>query len=47
MVGTGRVKAGPLEEQTELVPGDYMACRGDVPHAYEAPAPGTAFALIM
>jgi transcriptional regulator with XRE-family HTH domain len=47
VVSTGRVKAGPLEEQTELGPGDYMAYRGDVPHAYEALAPGTTFVLIM
>jgi transcriptional regulator with XRE-family HTH domain len=47
VVGAGRVKAGPLGEQTELGPGDYMAYRGDVPHAYEALTPGTTFVLIM
>jgi len=47
VVGAGRVKAGPLGEQTELGPGDYMAYRGDVPHAYEALAPGTMFVLVM
>ncbi|MCF1599951.1 DNA-binding protein, partial [Streptomyces muensis] len=31
----------------ELGPGDYMTYRGDVPHAYEALAPGTTFVLIM
>ena len=47
VVSTGRVKAGPLGEQTELGPGDYMAYRGDVPHTYEALEPGTTFVLIM
>ncbi len=47
MVGAGRVNAGPPGEQTELGPGDYMAYPGDVPHSYEALAPGTAFVLIM
>ncbi|KAB1144193.1 helix-turn-helix domain-containing protein [Streptomyces luteolifulvus] len=47
VVSAGRVKAGPLGEQVELGAGDYMAYRGDVPHAYEALAPGTRFVLIM
>ncbi len=47
VVGAGRVNAGPPGEQTELGPGDYMAYPGDVPHSYEALAPGTAFVLIM
>jgi transcriptional regulator with XRE-family HTH domain len=47
IVSTGRVKAGPRGESVELGPGDYMAYRGDVPHAYEALAPGTTFVLIM
>ncbi|MEU6380049.1 XRE family transcriptional regulator [Streptomyces sp. NPDC046909] len=47
IVSSGRVKAGPKGEEAELGPGDYMAYRGDVPHSYEALAPGTAFVLVM
>ncbi|WP_405587189.1 helix-turn-helix domain-containing protein [Streptomyces sp. NBC_01092] len=47
IVSTGRVKAGPLGEEAELGPGDYMTYRGDVPHSYEALAPGTTFVLVM
>ena len=47
VVSVGRVQAGPRGESVELGPGDYMAYRGDVPHAYEALEPGTKFVLIM
>lgn len=47
VVSTGRLKAGPRGEEAELGPGDYMTYRGDVPHSYEALAPGTAFVLVM
>lgn len=47
LVSTGRVKAGPRGEEVELEAGDYMTYRGDVPHSYEALAPGTTFVLIM
>ncbi|MEU9479163.1 XRE family transcriptional regulator [Streptomyces sp. NPDC048191] len=47
IVGAGRLKAGPAGEEAELGPGDYMTYRGDVPHAYEALEPGTAFILVM
>ena len=47
VVNAGRVKAGPLGEQVELGPGDFMAYRGDVPHAYEALVAGTTFMLVM
>ncbi len=47
IVSTGRVKAGPRGEEVELDPGDYMTYRGDVPHSYEALAPGTTFVLVM
>ncbi|WP_328873114.1 XRE family transcriptional regulator [Streptomyces sp. NBC_00287] len=47
IVSTGRVKAGPAGEEVELDPGDYMSYRGDVPHSYEALAPGTTFVLVM
>ncbi|MFF9112915.1 helix-turn-helix domain-containing protein [Streptomyces sp. NPDC014805] len=47
VVSVGRVQAGPRGESVELGPGDYIAYRGDVPHAYEALEPGTKFVLIM
>ncbi|WP_460068444.1 helix-turn-helix domain-containing protein [Streptomyces sp. YKOK-I1] len=47
IVSTGRVKAGPAGELFVLEPGDYLTYRGDVPHAYEALAPGTTFVLVM
>ncbi|MEW2523229.1 XRE family transcriptional regulator [Streptomyces sp. MNP-20] len=47
IVSTGRLLAGPRDEPVELLPGDYMAYRGDVPHAYEALVPGTTFVLVM
>jgi len=47
IVSSGRVKAGPAGETEELGPGDYMTYRGDVPHSYEALAPGTTFVLVM
>jgi len=47
VVSAGRVKAGPGGETVELGPGDYMAYRGDLPHTYEALAPGTMFVLVM
>ncbi|KUM74261.1 helix-turn-helix domain-containing protein [Streptomyces curacoi] len=47
IVSTGRLKAGPSGEEVELEPGDYMSYRGDVPHSYEALAPGTTFVLVM
>ncbi|MBL1105492.1 helix-turn-helix transcriptional regulator [Streptomyces sp. 5-8] len=47
VVTEGKVEAGPRGEAVELGPGDYMSYRGDVPHAYEALAPGTKFVLIM
>ncbi|WP_329546091.1 MULTISPECIES: XRE family transcriptional regulator [unclassified Streptomyces] len=47
IVSTGRLAAGPRGETVELGPGDYVSYRGDVPHAYEALAPGTTFVLVM
>ncbi|WP_282794183.1 XRE family transcriptional regulator [Streptomyces sp. CC224B] len=47
VVSAGRLLAGPRGGAVELFPGDYMSYRGDVPHAYEALAPGTSFVLIM
>ncbi|GAB3811738.1 helix-turn-helix domain-containing protein [Micromonospora zhanjiangensis] len=47
VVSTGRLRAGPASDLVELGPGDYVAFPGDVPHRYEALAPGTAAVLVM
>ncbi|MFK0154893.1 helix-turn-helix domain-containing protein [Streptomyces sp. NPDC090499] len=47
VVCSGQVEAGPRGETVELNPGDYLTYRGDVPHVYEALAPGTTFVLVM
>jgi transcriptional regulator with XRE-family HTH domain len=36
VVGAGRFRAGPVGEEVELGPGDYVTFPGDVPHHYEA-----------
>jgi transcriptional regulator with XRE-family HTH domain len=46
-LGTGRVKAGPEGETVELGPGDYLRYPGDVPHIFEALAPGTSAVIVM
>ena len=33
--------------EVELDPGDYVMFAGDLPHRYEALAPGTAMVLVM
>jgi transcriptional regulator with XRE-family HTH domain len=47
VVGTGRLRTGPASAPVELEPGDYAAFPGDVPHRYEALAPGTFVVMIM
>jgi transcriptional regulator with XRE-family HTH domain len=47
VVAAGRVRTGPADEPVELEPGDYVAFAGDVPHVYEALAPGTWAVLTM
>jgi transcriptional regulator with XRE-family HTH domain len=37
----GRARVGVLEAPEELLPGDYIAYPGDVPHIFEALEPGT------
>jgi transcriptional regulator with XRE-family HTH domain len=46
-LGTGRALAGPEGEAAELAPGDYVRYPGDVPHLFEALAPGTSAVFIM
>jgi transcriptional regulator with XRE-family HTH domain len=47
LVTAGRLRCGPATEPIELAPGDYVRFAGDVPHRYEALAPGTAAVLVM
>ncbi|GGQ52829.1 helix-turn-helix domain-containing protein [Couchioplanes azureus] len=47
VVAAGRLSAGPVGELVDLGPGDYVAFPGDVPHHYEALAPGTWAVLLM
>ncbi|WP_431727543.1 helix-turn-helix domain-containing protein [Verrucosispora sp. TAA-831] len=47
VVGSGRLRCGPEQEQVELDPGDYATFPGDAPHRYEALAPGTFAVLVM
>ncbi|GAA4970733.1 helix-turn-helix domain-containing protein [Actinoplanes utahensis] len=42
----GRIRVGPVDELVELEPGDYVTFPGDVPHSYEALAPGTWAILV-
>ncbi|MFI5933263.1 helix-turn-helix domain-containing protein [Actinoplanes sp. NPDC051494] len=46
VVAAGRLEAGPAEDRVELEPGDYASFPGDVPHHYEALAPGTWAVLV-
>lgn len=47
VVAAGRMRVGPADAPVELAPGDYAAFAGDIPHLYEALAPGTWGVLIM
>ena len=47
VVAAGRLRTGPETEPVELAVGDYAAFPGDVPHLYEALAPGTWLTLVM
>lgn len=47
VVAAGRMRTGPLSETVELGTGDYATFAGDVPHRYEALAPGTVAVLVM
>jgi quercetin dioxygenase-like cupin family protein len=46
VVGSGRIRTGPIDEPVEVGPGDYVTFPGDVPHRYEALEPAWAV-LIM
>jgi hypothetical protein len=47
VVAAGRLRTGPTDAPIELGAGDYASFRGDVPHIYEALAPGTWAVLMM
>ncbi|MHA6804966.1 helix-turn-helix domain-containing protein [Salinifilum ghardaiensis] len=47
LLTAGRARVGPQEQPVEADPGDYVSFSGDVPHLYEALAPGTAAVLVM
>jgi transcriptional regulator with XRE-family HTH domain len=47
IVSAGRILTGPEEQPIELGPGDYAAFAADVPHGYQALAPGTWAVLVM
>src|ERR1700742_915250 len=40
-IGTGSALVGPSTEPVELSAGDYVTYPGDVPHVFDALAPGT------
>jgi transcriptional regulator with XRE-family HTH domain len=43
----GRMRLGPLGQEVVVEPGDYAVFAGDVPHVYQALAPGTRALLVM
>jgi transcriptional regulator with XRE-family HTH domain len=47
VIARGRMRVGPVGGTVDLEPGDYASFAGDVPHAYEALAPGTFAVLVM
>ncbi|WP_041833343.1 helix-turn-helix domain-containing protein [Actinoplanes sp. N902-109] len=47
VVAAGALRTGPVEEPVDLAPGDYASFPGDIPHYYEALAPGTWAVLVM
>lgn len=47
VVAAGVMRAGPADAPIDLAAGDYATFRGDIPHTYEALAPGTWAVLMM
>jgi transcriptional regulator with XRE-family HTH domain len=47
VVGAGRLRVGPEDEELDLGPGDYVTFPGDIPHRYQALEPGTWAVLLM
>jgi transcriptional regulator with XRE-family HTH domain len=46
VLGSGRALVGPTDEPIELLPGDYVAYPGDLPHIFQALEEGTAATLV-
>jgi len=46
IIGRGRALVGPLDELTEIGPGDYLAYPGDAPHLFRALEDGTVAVLV-
>ncbi len=46
MLSAGRALVGVAGEPVELGPGDYICYPGDIPHVFEALAPGTLAVLV-
>ncbi|MCG5212562.1 XRE family transcriptional regulator [Streptosporangium sp. KLBMP 9127] len=46
VLGSGRALIGIAEDPVELLPGDYIAYPGDVPHIFQALEPGTRAVLV-
>jgi transcriptional regulator with XRE-family HTH domain len=46
VLGAGRALVGVAGQAAELRPGDYIRYPGDVPHVFEALAPGTRAVLV-
>jgi transcriptional regulator with XRE-family HTH domain len=47
VVTAGRWRAGPVGDEVEVGPGDYVRFPGDRPHTYAALEPGSAAVLVM
>jgi transcriptional regulator with XRE-family HTH domain len=43
---SGRALVGPIDEPIELLPGDYIAYPGDLPHLFQALEEGTSATLV-
>jgi transcriptional regulator with XRE-family HTH domain len=46
ILGSGRALVGPTDDPVELLPGDYVAYPGDLPHLFQALEPNTAATLV-
>jgi quercetin dioxygenase-like cupin family protein len=47
VVTSGLARVGPVEAPHDLGVGDYACYPGDVPHVFEALAPGTSAVILM
>ncbi|WZB63318.1 hypothetical protein WJ970_10475 [Achromobacter xylosoxidans] len=47
ILASGRARIGPLGQEVELAPGDYIRHAVDVPHVFEALAPDTVAVMLL